>query len=63
MVISNTSSSGSYTYQALQGSIFSAIGRGINAIISAIASVIMTIVGVITSSEYQLIFSPWWRQY
>jgi hypothetical protein len=33
----------------LQGSIFSAIGRGINAIISAIANVIMTIVGVITT--------------
>ncbi|KAL0948309.1 hypothetical protein HGRIS_010900 [Hohenbuehelia grisea] len=31
------------------GSIFSAIGRGINAIISAIANVIMTIVSVITS--------------
>jgi hypothetical protein len=32
-----------------QGSIFSAIGGGINAIISAIANVIMTIVGVITT--------------
>ncbi|KAF7328812.1 hypothetical protein MVEN_02510100 [Mycena venus] len=31
------------------GSIFSAIGRGINAIISAIAGVIMTIVGAITT--------------
>ncbi|KAJ7809707.1 hypothetical protein B0H14DRAFT_2794547 [Mycena olivaceomarginata] len=31
------------------GSIFSAIGRGINAIISAIANVIMTIVGAITT--------------
>ncbi|KAJ7139974.1 hypothetical protein C8R43DRAFT_1109638 [Mycena crocata] len=32
-----------------EGSIFSAIGRGINAIISAIAGVIMTIVGAITT--------------
>ncbi|KIM44129.1 hypothetical protein M413DRAFT_443173 [Hebeloma cylindrosporum] len=31
------------------GSIFSAIGRGINAVISAIASVIMAIVGAITT--------------
>ncbi|KAH6903878.1 hypothetical protein BKA70DRAFT_1298718 [Coprinopsis sp. MPI-PUGE-AT-0042] len=30
------------------GSVFSAIGRGINAIISAIANVIMTIVSAIT---------------
>lgn len=32
----------------LQGSVFSAIGRGINAIIGAIANVIMTIVSAIT---------------
>ncbi|KAF4622274.1 hypothetical protein D9613_009223 [Agrocybe pediades] len=32
------------------GSIVSAIGRGINAIISAIANVIMTIIGAITTS-------------
>ncbi|EKM76354.1 hypothetical protein AGABI1DRAFT_44968, partial [Agaricus bisporus var. burnettii JB137-S8] len=32
-----------------QGSIFSSIGRGINAIISAIAHVLTTIVGAITS--------------
>ncbi|EJD36152.1 hypothetical protein AURDEDRAFT_74526, partial [Auricularia subglabra TFB-10046 SS5] len=32
-----------------QGSIFSAIGRGINAVISAIANVIMTIVSAITN--------------
>jgi hypothetical protein len=32
-----------------QGSIFSAIGRGINAVISAIAGVIMAIVGAITT--------------
>ncbi|KAF5345047.1 hypothetical protein D9758_010445 [Tetrapyrgos nigripes] len=31
------------------GSVFSAIGRGINAIISAIAGVIMTIVSAITT--------------
>jgi hypothetical protein len=33
----------------IQGSIFSAIGNGINAIVSAIAAVIMTIVGAITT--------------
>lgn len=32
-----------------QGAIFSSIGRGINSIISAIANVLMTIVGAITS--------------
>ncbi|KAF8914458.1 hypothetical protein CPB85DRAFT_1219098, partial [Mucidula mucida] len=32
-----------------QGSIFSAIGRGLNAIISAIAGVLMAIVGAITT--------------
>ncbi|KAJ7270263.1 hypothetical protein C8J57DRAFT_1321536 [Mycena rebaudengoi] len=31
------------------GSVFSAIGRGINAIISAIAGVIMAIVGAVTT--------------
>jgi hypothetical protein len=41
----------------LQGSIFSAIGRGINAIISAIANVIMTIVGVITTVSPFLLFN------
>ena len=33
----------------MQGSIISAIGRGINAIISAIVNVLMTIVSVITT--------------
>ncbi|KAJ6516824.1 hypothetical protein C8R47DRAFT_1206038 [Mycena vitilis] len=33
----------------LRGSIFSAIGRGINAVVSAIAGVIMAIVGAITT--------------
>jgi hypothetical protein len=41
-----------------QGSIFSAIGRGINAIISAIAGVLMTIVGAITNVRpFQLRFA------
>ncbi|KAG9225422.1 hypothetical protein CCMSSC00406_0002925 [Pleurotus cornucopiae] len=39
------------------GSIFSAIGRGINAIIGAIANVIMTIVSVITTVRISLFSS------
>lgn len=39
-----------------QGSIFSAIGRGINAIVSAIAGVIMAIVGAITTYVYYVTF-------
>ncbi|KAJ8091738.1 hypothetical protein PM082_020973 [Marasmius tenuissimus] len=44
-----STSTGLKSHTPKQGSIFSAIGRGINAIISAIANVIMTIVGAITT--------------
>ena len=38
----------------IQGSIFSAIGRGIEAIIGAIASVCLAIVGAITTVRFSL---------
>ncbi|KAI6028349.1 hypothetical protein F5J12DRAFT_375479 [Pisolithus orientalis] len=38
------------------GSIFSAIGSGINAIISAIANVVMTVVGAITTVRDDTIY-------
>ncbi|KAJ7164329.1 hypothetical protein C8R46DRAFT_311036 [Mycena filopes] len=38
-----------FTQPHHQGSIFSAIGRGINAVVSAIAGLIMAIVGAITT--------------
>ena len=44
----------SLTY-AYQGSIFSTIGRGIESIISAIANVIITIVGAITTVRFQFL--------
>jgi hypothetical protein len=49
-------------FYLMQGSVFSAIGRGINAVISAIASVIMAIVGAITAvrlfSSYSMTTNP-----
>ncbi|KAJ7688998.1 hypothetical protein B0H17DRAFT_1135290 [Mycena rosella] len=43
------------------GSIFSAIGRGINAIVSAIAGVIMAIVGAITTRRVQTLSPERWN--